>query len=142
VTSTEFASRFDVARTPYRRVLESAHLTEEAKQELTTTYLELTPAELKRQIGRCQDWLLAPARTKSDRGREVTPPGPALPGDVLLGAAFEDIFGEAIRDPSRTSDVRQQEDAGGRRSRAPKRHPHASIKPSGSQRGRRCWALG
>lgn len=67
------AKRFDVARTPYRRVLGSSHVAEEAKAKLTAIYLELNPAELKRAIGRCQERLLELGKTKADRGREVTP---------------------------------------------------------------------
>ncbi len=92
------SKRFDVARTPYRRVLDSSHVGEQAKAELTATYLELNPAELKRQIGRCQDRLLELARTKPERGREVTPP-PDHP--------FRETF--SWRQRSRTSLVRQPE---------------------------------
>ncbi len=92
------SKRFDVARTPYRRVLDSPHVAEETKRELTETYLELNPAELKRQIGRCQDRLLKLAKTKPERGREVTPP-PDHP--------FRETF--SWRQRSRTSLVRQPE---------------------------------
>jgi hypothetical protein len=89
------SKRFDVARTPYRRVLESPHVPEEPKQALTQTYLGLNPAELKRQIGRCQDRLLELAKTKSKR-KEVTP-SPDHP--------FRQAF--SPRQRSRTSLVRQ-----------------------------------
>jgi hypothetical protein len=92
------SKRFDVARTPYRRVLASPDVAEQAKRELTATYLELNPAELKRQIGRCQDRLLELAKTKPERGREVTPP-PDHP--------FRETFSRRQR--SRTSLVRQPE---------------------------------
>jgi len=92
------AKRFDQARTPYRRVLESPHVSEQAKAELTRTYLELNPAELKRQIGRCQDRLLELGRTKPERGREVSQP-PDHP--------FRETF--SWRQRSRTSSVRQPE---------------------------------
>ena len=92
------SKRFDTARTPYRRVLDSPDVPEQAKRELTRTYLELAPAELKRAIGRCQDRLLGLARTKPERGREVTPP-PDHP--------FRETF--SWRQRSRTSLVRQPE---------------------------------
>lgn len=41
---------YDRARTPYRRVLECAHVTEEKKQSLTNVYDSLNPAELRRNI--------------------------------------------------------------------------------------------
>lgn len=90
--------RFDTARTPYRRVLDSPHVPEEAKRELSAISLELNPAELKRRIGRCQDRLLELARTKPDRGREVT-----NPPDHPFGKTF------SWRQRSRTSLVRQPE---------------------------------
>jgi len=90
--------RFDVARTPYRRVLDSPYVSEQAKAELTATYLELNPAELKRRIGRCQDRLLELGRAKPQRGREVTAP-PDHP--------FRETFSRKQR--SRTSLVRQPE---------------------------------
>lgn len=65
--------RYDRARTPYRRILEHPAITEEAKDALTRTYLTLNPAQLKRDIARCQDRLLELARTKPDR-KEVHPP--------------------------------------------------------------------
>lgn len=90
------SKRFDRARTPYRRVLESPYVAKEAKAELTRIYLELNPAELKRRIGRCQDRLLELVKNKPDRGGEVTPP-PDHP--------FRETF--SWRQRSRTSLVRQ-----------------------------------
>jgi hypothetical protein len=87
---------FDRARTPYQRVLESSHVTKEAKDELTRTYLELNPAQLKRQISACQDRLLDVSRSKPERRKEVKPP-PEHP--------FRASYGWKER--SRTSLVRQ-----------------------------------
>lgn len=42
--------RYDVARTPYQRLMESGQLPEEAKEELQGIYCSLNPAELKRKI--------------------------------------------------------------------------------------------
>jgi hypothetical protein len=65
--------RYDVATTPYRRILASA-VGDQAKAELTRTYLGLNPLELQRAIGRCQDRLLEIGRTKPARRKEAKPP--------------------------------------------------------------------
>jgi hypothetical protein len=64
---------FDRARTPYQRVLESQDVAEETKAALRETYLELNPAQLKRDIIRCQDRLLELAKIKAETGKEVRP---------------------------------------------------------------------
>lgn len=88
--------RYDAARTPYRRVLVSPHVAQEAKAELTRCYLGLNPVELKRSITECQDRLLELARGKPERGREVKSP-PDHP--------FRRTF--SWREVSRTSLMRQ-----------------------------------
>jgi hypothetical protein len=90
---------FDRARTPYRRVLDSTHVSEESKDALEAIYLGLNPAELCRQIGRCQDRLLDLVKTKRERRKEVWRP-PSLPGSAPWKSRsarkhFEDIFREA-----------------------------------------------
>jgi len=65
--------RYDVARTPYRRVLEHPDLPEEAKAALTAQYLSLNPVRLKMAIGRPQDTLMRLARLK-ERRRRAQPP--------------------------------------------------------------------
>ena len=91
--------RYDRARTPYRRILGRPEIPQPAKEALTRTYLELNPAELKRQIGRCQDRLLELAATKPAR-KEVHP-SPDHP--------FRSTF--SWRQVSRTSSMRQPVDA-------------------------------
>lgn len=59
--------RYDVARTPYQRVLASPKVSAKAKATLTRQYQTLNPAQLKRDIGRCQDQLLKEAKLKEDR---------------------------------------------------------------------------
>ena len=94
--------RYDAARTPYRRVLDSPAITAEAKEALTRTFLELNPVELQRAIGRCQDRLLALGRAKPTRRKEVKP-APDHPfrrnysfgRDRSYRGAFEDISDEA-----------------------------------------------
>jgi hypothetical protein len=90
--------RFDKARTPYRRVLASPQVSEEVKCALTRTYLELNPAELKRQITACQSRLLEVNRTKPDQGKEVRRPRHPSGGEKFSWAEI-----------SRTSLVRQPE---------------------------------
>jgi len=90
---------FDRARTPYRRVLGSEHVLEESKRALDAIYLQLNPAELRRQIGRCQDLLLELVKTKRERRKEVwrppSTPSPAPWKDRSARKHFEDIFHEA-----------------------------------------------
>jgi len=42
--------RYDLAKTPYRRLLTSPQITQEKKDELTRLYLSLNPVKLKRVI--------------------------------------------------------------------------------------------
>lgn len=92
------SKRFDVARTPYQRVLESPHVDEGAKQALRETYPDLNPARLKRDIIRCQDRLIELSKDKSHTREEVRiPPSRSLPATW------------SRRQRSRTSLVRQPE---------------------------------
>jgi uncharacterized small protein (DUF1192 family) len=50
--------KYDVAQTPYRRVLACPDISEEIKMKLQRQYDMLNPAELKRQITRLQNELL------------------------------------------------------------------------------------
>ena len=88
--------RFDTARTPYQRVLASPQVSPQAKRALTRTYRELNPAELKRQIGSCQDRLIELAASKPELGKEVGYP---------LGHPFKRGF--SWKEISRTSLMRQ-----------------------------------
>lgn len=73
--------RYDRARTPYQRVLDTPLVDEDLKQELTRIYLGLNPAQLKRDLGACQDRLMMLAAHKPYRGKEVTRP----PSTFLYG---------------------------------------------------------
>ncbi len=53
--------KYDRARTPYQRVLESSFIDEVTKEQLRQRYELLNPAQLKRQLERCQRKLLATA---------------------------------------------------------------------------------
>jgi hypothetical protein len=66
--------RYDTARTPYRRVLASPDVGDQAKAALTTTYLRLNPVELRRQISTLQRRLLELAKR-----RKSIPPAYAGP---------------------------------------------------------------
>jgi len=61
--------RYDQAKTPYQRVLDSPHVGDEVKARLRTQYLSLNPAELLRQIEAGQEklWSLALLPTPSVR---------------------------------------------------------------------------
>ena len=90
--------RFDEARTPYRRVLESPDVSAEAKRVLEETYAGLNPAELRRQIGRCQDRLVELAKTKGGRKEVKKPPLRAYPAPCeswVTKQLYADIFREA-----------------------------------------------
>lgn len=90
------SKKFDLAKTPYQRVLASKHVAEETKKALTETYLGLNPAQLKREIGRCQDRLIELVTSKSENRKEVKP-SPEHP--------FREIYSR--RQASRTSLVMQ-----------------------------------
>jgi len=62
--------KYDQAKTPYRRVLESSFISRKAKEVLQEEYAELTPVELKREIIRLQDRLSALARLKREASTE------------------------------------------------------------------------
>jgi len=95
--------RFDLARTPYQRVLASPEVGEDAKRELRKTYLALNPAQLKRDLATCQARLLDLARTKPSAGEEVRhPPGPS-PGTIFRAEALRTSFVMQPGVPSRTS---------------------------------------
>ena len=66
--------RYDVARTPYQRVLQSSAIEPARKDALTATYLALNPVEIKRAIGRCQDRLIELCSRKPTRRKGVKPP--------------------------------------------------------------------
>jgi hypothetical protein len=53
--------KYDQARTPYQRVLDSRFISEEIKQQLRARYRLLNPAQLKRQLESLQKNLLATA---------------------------------------------------------------------------------
>jgi hypothetical protein len=98
--------RHDPARTPYRRIMDSALVQAETKGALTDLFLQLNPVSLKLDITRCQDQLLQLARTKAPKPRKEVdlrnrPWKRASPFGKGIWEA--DISGEATRQPIRTS---------------------------------------
>ena len=63
--------RYDVAQTPYRRVLASSLISEEVKMQLQRQYAMLNPAELKRQITSLQNGLLRLNFLKQNQDKET-----------------------------------------------------------------------
>ncbi len=66
---------YDVAQTPYQRLLRSGVLTEEKKQELATIYAALNPVTLLRQIRKTVEylWTLAERPPSLSRNKTVNP---------------------------------------------------------------------
>ncbi|HAW60104.1 MAG TPA: transposase [Actinobacteria bacterium] len=62
--------RYDQAKTPYQRVLESPHIPEQNKERLEQEYATLNPAELKRKITKLQNKLIKLAGLKEELRRE------------------------------------------------------------------------
>jgi hypothetical protein len=57
--------KYDLAKTPYQRVMESKEVSEEKKQELKEIYNSLNPAELKRTIDKRLDLLYETYKKKN-----------------------------------------------------------------------------
>jgi len=55
---SKVTKKYDIARTPFRRVLESKYINGKIKARLEVAYDSLNPADLKRKITRLQDKLL------------------------------------------------------------------------------------
>ena len=74
--------KYDAARTPYQRLLDSSFISEEIKEQLRAQYRLLNPAQLKRQIEKLQQKLLTTGvRTTSRRQRQTakrSAPKPAV----------------------------------------------------------------
>ena len=63
-TGSKMRKKYDRARTPYGRVLASAYVPKQTKEELRQAYAALNPVKLGREISRLQDRLDAAARSK------------------------------------------------------------------------------
>lgn len=62
--------RYETAKTPYQRVMESKEVSEEKKQELKKLYQSFNPAELKRAIERKLDLLYKAYQKKNNKTGE------------------------------------------------------------------------
>jgi len=71
--------RFDAARTPYQRVLQSPHLSDQVKRGLRALYVGLNPAQLKRDLATIQAKLVQLSSESAATRKEVKrPPGPPI----------------------------------------------------------------
>ena len=68
---SKVSKKYDRARTPFRRVLESKSIDDKIKKSLKREYDSLNPAELKRKITRLQDELLKLNTLKQKVGKET-----------------------------------------------------------------------
>lgn len=71
--------RYDLAKTPYQRLLASERIPPDAKLALTSTYRSLNPAQLKRDIARLQKRLIEVNRLKSHQPRKEVRTSPDHP---------------------------------------------------------------
>lgn len=55
---SQVKKKYDRARTPYERVMESSEVSEEKKERLEQEYAAVNPAQIKREITRLQDELI------------------------------------------------------------------------------------
>jgi len=68
---SKVTKKYDMARTPFRRVLESEHTGDKIKERLKISYDSLNPADLKRKISKLQDKLLKLNVLKSKVRKDV-----------------------------------------------------------------------
>jgi hypothetical protein len=83
---------FDQARTPLQRVLASPDVSQEIKDALRATYLELNPAQLKRDLATCQARLLRLTTHKPANQKEVKPPPGPRPRAESQSEAWRTSF--------------------------------------------------
>jgi len=70
-TGSKVRKRYDRAKTPYHRVLQSLAVPKEAKRELKRIYATLNPVKLGREISRLQDRLDTLAQSKIEAQQEA-----------------------------------------------------------------------
>jgi len=70
-TGSKVRKRYDRAKTPYCRVLQSRAVPKEAKQQLKRIYATLNPVKLGREISRLQDRLDGLAQSKNQVQEEA-----------------------------------------------------------------------
>ena len=69
---SKVTKKYDKARTPFRRVLESEHIDDKIKAKLRREYTSLNPVELKKNISRLQEKLLKLNVLKNKVRKEMT----------------------------------------------------------------------
>lgn len=69
--------RYDIAQTPYQRVLTDEHVTKKTKIALTRQYKTLNPAQIRRELLDLHDQLLALVKAKHKPTRLPVKPPPA-----------------------------------------------------------------
>jgi hypothetical protein len=67
---SKVTKKYDTAMTPYQRVLQSVHITDDIKKNLKKQYKTLNPASLKRQITRLQQKLLRMTSLKNIKRKQ------------------------------------------------------------------------
>ncbi len=77
-TGSKVTKRYDKAKTPYHRILESPDVPQENKDALMHTYDKLNPAQLKRDLMKLQDRLLATNDAKTQGMVRRCPSTPCL----------------------------------------------------------------
>lgn len=96
-TGSRVAKSYDKARTPYQRIMSSAHVPSHAKEKLQRQYDELDPVLLFHEIGKRQAalWKHSWLPTMDDRGLPNAPlPVPALSRPEVAGLAEELLCAE------------------------------------------------
>jgi len=71
ISGSKAKKRYDEPQSPYQRVLGSAHVSEDCKQELKEQFVTLNPADLHRKIIRMQGKLLQGVRGKHTGGMKM-----------------------------------------------------------------------
>lgn len=69
-SGSKVRKKYDKAKTPYRRVLQSRVVPKGATQELKRIYAMLNPVKLQREVSRLQDRLDELAQSKIDTQEE------------------------------------------------------------------------
>lgn len=86
--------KYDAAKTPFKRVLESKDVSQETKKKLQTEYVKLNPAELKRKINKLQNKLVKLVILKNKQGEleEKERQGKQEKKQQKIGNSFEYLF--------------------------------------------------
>jgi len=69
-SGSKVTKKYDTAMTPYQRVLQSVHVSDDVKKKLRKQYRTLNPASLKRKITRLQQKLLRLTSLKSTKRKQ------------------------------------------------------------------------